>query len=140
MNWLQTFLRDFCNLMKDPAWWAENTLSLLIFSLMVSWLVGFMARRLKDKERAPFTDWSVEVVDGERKDTASLAWDEVRRFHASPLEERRFIQSAVSSRGERMKINRLNVLKGADWVKRDNTVRKYMICMDKFRISQDCEK
>ena len=124
---------------KDPVSWAENTYSVIVFTVLVSWVVSIAARHRKELEREPYEGWSVEVRDGDRIDTSELFWEEVRLFKESRLEERRFIQSVISSQDERLKVKRLDICSSADWIERNEVDRKYVIDMVCFRAGDDCK-
>ncbi len=123
--------------LEQPEWWAENTFTAIVFTVLVSAVVSIAARRRQQLERAPFERWTVSVSNGKARSVAPLDWEEVRRFRNSPLEERRLIQSIISSQGERLSTNGLDLVAQCDWVERDETKREYRIDMEKFCKSAD---
>ena len=122
-----------------PVSWAENTYSVIVFTVLVSWVVTIAARNREKLQREPFEGWSVVVKDGSRTDESKLFWEEVRLFRESPLEERRFIQSVISSQDERLNVKQLDICTAADWVDRKEVDRKYVIDMVCFRAGNDCK-
>ena len=99
--------------LERPAWWAENTLSVILFTALVSVVVNIAGRQRQAQERAPFKGWQVRVKTRDKELCSSLYWEEVRRFKDSPLEERRFIQSVLSSQGERLESEGLDLVQDA---------------------------
>ena len=125
--------RALLGALERPAWWAENTLSVILFTALVSVVVNIAARQRQAQERAPFEGWQVRVRSGGGERAVPLNWREVRRFKDSPLEERRFIQSVLSAQGERVKLEGLDLVQDCDWVERDDEARDYVIDLVKFR-------
>ncbi len=127
------YLQAIRAMLQDPAWWADATFSVIVFTVLISWVVGLAARNRQRQERTPFEGWQVRVKTRDKELFSPLYWEEVRRFKNSPLEERRFIQSVLSSQGEWLESEGLDLVQECDWVERNDEAREYVIDLMKFR-------
>lgn len=83
----------------DPAWWAEQLPSWLVFTVSVGLIVTvvqtILERRRFRLEREEFEGWKLHVI-GYGDSPKGLYFEEVRRFLNSDFELWKFVKSVVS--------------------------------------------
>lgn len=92
------FLIGIWNKLHQKEWWVENTLSFVIFTILVSWVVTLVQKNREKLDQEPFTGWQV-VLKGLQTSSKpqDIFWMDVQKNRASPFEKWKFIKSAVSS-------------------------------------------
>ena len=121
-----------------PEWWAENTITLLIFTVLVGWIIDIGARERDRMQRQPWEGWRLELR-GLRQGVMqrSLYWEDVQRFHASDFEYWKFVKSAVSS------ICQINTLDAREaekrWLERNRKARRIIIDFSRMQSGLDLD-
>jgi len=121
------FWEELWKKLKNAEWWADNTLTFLIFTVLVGWIVYLTEREHERRRRAPFENWKVSITPrkGEPYEH-DLFWEEVQKYLSSRVEERRFIQSVCSSEDIRIKQGKINIDDESNWIFRDQKNRLYI--------------
>lgn len=83
--------------LTDGEWWAENTISLFIFTLFGGGLVWAIQEFREREARRPFEGWELETRGLNHSTKERIYWEDARKFDVSPFEEWKFIKSAVSN-------------------------------------------
>jgi len=122
-----------------PEWWAENTITLLVFTVLVGWIIDIGAHERDRMQRQPWEGWRLELR-GLREDPIkrSLYWEDVQRFHASDFEYWKFVKSAVSS------ICQIKTLDAGQaeqrWLERDAQAQRIIIDFSRMQPGIDLDE
>lgn len=94
----QRYLDAVANMLRDPVWWAENTLGVVVFTVLVSWVINIAARNRERLERAPYEAWTLELRGLPSSPAQTrIYWEDMRKITDSEFEYWKFVKSAVSS-------------------------------------------
>ncbi len=133
-----TYWRRLWAFLSTPEWWAENTITLLIFTVLVGWIIDIGARERARMQRQPWEGWQLELRGLQQGVMQrSLYWEDVQRFHASEFEYWKFVRSAVSS------ICQIRTLDAREaeqrWLKRDAQARRIIIDFSRMQPGLDLD-
>lgn len=122
------FLIQLGNNLSNGAWYADEVLSWLVFTALVSLAVGWWQDRREAKRNEPFSNWKLKII-GRDEPQQDLYPDEVKRFLQSEFEHWKFVKSVLSSHYD------VKLMTGAkafaSWVSYDKALRLFVIDLTK---------
>ncbi len=92
------FATGLWRVLRDVEWWVENTFSVIIFTVLISWVVSIADRHREKADMAPYADRRI-VLRGLAKDPGpqGIHWQDAQKIDISTFEKWKSIKSAVSS-------------------------------------------
>lgn len=87
----------WCKL-QDLDWWVENTFSVVIFTVIISWVVAITERQRERANQEPYEGRSI-VLKGLKNAPRpqDVFWQDALKNESSRFEKWKFIKSAVSN-------------------------------------------
>ena len=94
----KAYLQAIREMLHDPAWWADATFTVIVFTVLISWITGLAQRYRTRIEREPFEGWQLEFGGlAAPPEPQGLYWEDVRKNLTSDFELWKFAKSTVSS-------------------------------------------
>ncbi len=81
----------------SPKWWAENTISLVIFGIFISVLGDYFRQNREEKTRKPFEGWTLIVKGFGEETIQKIHHSEIERFFVSDFDQWKYVKSVVSN-------------------------------------------